>query len=386
MARNLHKFVNHSFLKTVDLPLIHRLLAPLAGNLGSLYPATLNGPPASARQALIEFFAGPEENYPEALIDDLHRIAELGTENGLTLLLEQARRLGIDLIPPEEACAPGDGRNLGPKHVALRAYLEHRQVFDEAADMLALQTPTAPAEFAGLDEGVEAVLTDATRAEFEQRARQLFVAELKGRYCRVGWYPDGDDTNIVITHGSTTVTVAVVDNDAEKTMSYRGVTHDVLSYNALTGQIKVGGSSRSARPRLAGLFAEVMLKRPDFFNHQDSSHLYTLAPVERQGFGFVVDHAWDPGVRRCAITEVQVVRIVPPVAGPRTAKPWTITVADPDNALARLGEVVRQIELGSASYHLNYLKLTVTLDGRKRPQRVTVKIKPPNVQGNRVNG
>ena len=84
--------------------------------------AVFDADPATVRPALYDFFSGPEENHPDGLVADLHRIAELGDANGLHLLMEQARRRGVgepDLrgiyaggghVPPPP---PGSRQDLG---------------------------------------------------------------------------------------------------------------------------------------------------------------------------------------------------------------------------------------------------------------------------------
>jgi hypothetical protein len=53
----------------------------------------------AARAALQKLLTGAEDNYPEGLRGDLHRIAELGDARGLEIIQAQADRQGIDLFP-----------------------------------------------------------------------------------------------------------------------------------------------------------------------------------------------------------------------------------------------------------------------------------------------
>ena len=99
MAKNLKKFVNPKFVRTVDLVVLRRLLDRHAENLQGLDLSRFGDDPDRTRRRVLNFFAGPEENYPEGLVADLHRIAELGNANGLQLLLEQARRRSVEIAP-----------------------------------------------------------------------------------------------------------------------------------------------------------------------------------------------------------------------------------------------------------------------------------------------
>jgi hypothetical protein len=127
------------------------------------------------------------------LVADLHRIAELASEQGLRIIQERARALGTVIVPTSEAQADQIEKRLDTHHLAMRTFLDHPEIFEAASDLLALDTSISLAEFSGMAEGVEASLTDEARAAFETEARALFSADLKGRHCRTGWYGDGDE-------------------------------------------------------------------------------------------------------------------------------------------------------------------------------------------------
>lgn len=76
-----------------------------------------------------------------------------------------------------------------------------------------------------------------------------------------------------------------------------------------TGRMGVGGVRKALRAELAECFAVHMLDRPGFFAGEHCQDLYTLARIERTGFGFQVNHAFDPGIQRVDIVEVQIDRI-----------------------------------------------------------------------------
>lgn len=376
MAKDLKKFVNPKFLRTVDLALLRQLLERHRAEIKGLEFDIFDRDPAGARRAIHDFFAGPDENYSEGLVADLHRIAELGNANGLQVILEQAARLGVTIAPGKDE--DGGEERQDPKHVALRIFLDHPSVFDAASDMLALIARTSIAEFAGQDESVEAVIDDAARAAFEKDAAAMFEADLRGRYCRVGWYEDDGEVNLVITHGSTVTTTEVIEGTGTRVACFRPVEHAVLSYSALGGRLKVGGVAKARRAEIAELFASKILQRPGFFAAADAQNLYTLDPVQRTGFGFSFNHAFDPGIQRVQITEVQVDRVG---ADPRSGDTRTfhsyVACDGRDNALVRLGEMMRGISLGS-DWRLNHIVIRVHFAaGGTRPAKVTVKRKPP---------
>ena len=377
MTKDLKKFVNPRFVRTIDLALMRRLLERHADTLRGLDLGVFDADPDQARRAVQDFFAGPEDNYPEGLVADLHRIAELGNANGLQLLLEQARRLRVEMVPAnDDDHASEAGQD--PKHVALRLFLDHPGVFDAASDMLSYTTLSSFAEFAGIEEGVDVQIDDDTRETFQREAARMFEADLRGRYCRIGWYDDGDEVNVVVTHGAPLKTTEIIEAGADRVISFREAEHAVLSYSAAKGLLKVGGFAKARRAELAEIFATAMLKRPRFFAAPDAQNLYTLAPVERAGFGFTFQHAFDPGIRRVQIVEVQADRLGTDARSGETRTFWSHVMRDHrDNALARLGEGTRGIVFG-ADWRLNHMVIRVHIDaGGSKPARVAVKLKPP---------
>ena len=354
MAKNLKKFAHARFVRTIDLGLLRRLLERHANALSGLDLAILDDDSDAARKALLEFFLGPDENHPDGLVTDLHRIAELGDANGLRLLQDQARRRGVGIMAANDG-APDEGRE-DPKHVALRLFLDERELFDVAADTLSYTTLSSYSEFSGTDEGIDAEVNEVTCSAFKASAESLLEEELRGRYCRVGWYDDDGEINVVMTHGA------------------------VLSYDPASGRLKIGGFAKSGRADIAELFAVTMLKRPGFFAAPDAQNLYTLALVEREGFGFKFDHAFDAGIRRVIITAVQVDRIGTDLRSGKTRTLWSHLVRDSrDNALARMGETTRGINF-AGDWRINHIVIGVDIDvGEKRPVRVTIKLKPPSL-------
>lgn len=378
MAKNLKKFVNPNFTRTVDLGLLSRLFERHRDALRGFDLEILSGTTAQddARIAVQDFFAGPEENYPEGLVADLHRIAELGNVAGLDLILQQAARLGIRLTP--EATRDEPETHQAPKHVALRVFLDHPDVFDAASDMMALMARASLAEFVGRDEGVEATMNDRAKPEFETAVAAMFEQDLRSNYCRAGWYDDADELVLVIEHGSPITTTDVLQKDRKRVISFRSAEHAVLSYNSATGHLKIGGVAKARRAGLAELFAAKILGRPDFFAGDDAQNLYTLDPVQHAGFGFTFNHDFDPGIQRVQITEVQVDRVG---ADPRTGETRTfysyVARDGRDNALVRLGEMMRGARLGS-DWRLNHIVIRVHFaTGGKLAKKVTVKLKPP---------
>ena len=377
MARKVRKFVDREFSKTVDLDLLARLLAPFAYRLDFSW-TDLPEAEREKREAIFEFFRRATESFPSALQDALHRASILSTPSGSRLLVEQADQRGIRLVPDAETEGDGDGRHLTARHLALRAYLDHRALFDRAVDLAALWSVSSPLARSGIREGVASRHEDraACRA-FADAASEYFVSRYSGRFCDVRWYPDDDEIGIRILHGRNARTANVEQEGEERTLNWREIAEDTIRYHAASGSVKVGSGNAKDAVKLLELFAEHLIGEPDFFSAAGSDDLYTLQPIREQGADFRFRHAWDDDVTGVSIKEVQVDEGEREVNGRTRYSPWSMTVRDQRDALGRLVELSPDIDF--ADLRITHVKLEFRFDDAGKERRVTVKLKPPNV-------
>ncbi|MBB5220104.1 hypothetical protein HNP73_000025 [Amaricoccus macauensis] len=292
MAGNLKKFVNPRFIKTVDLILMKALLARHEGECKGFSVDLLDQEEDSARTALESLLTGSEDSYPEGLRADLHRIAELGDARGLEIIQTQADRQGINLFP-EMKTGDKDAPNKAhdPKHIAVRVFLEHPDLFDAAADHKAMLTADRLHEYAGRERGIAIDLTAEKVEAFRSAVAELFRDAFLGDYCRVGDYIDDDEINLVVSHGSMVSTMPVVEGQQERVISVRQISQAVLRYSENTGMLRLARVRKAHQPEIAELFASIVLEKPGFFDGDDAQDLYTLRPIELAGPSFAFDAA-----------------------------------------------------------------------------------------------
>ncbi len=378
MAGNLQKFINPRFIKTIDLALIKELLARHKADFAEFTVDLLDQEETLAREALHDLLTGPEDSYPEGLRTDLHRIAELGGARGLEIIQAQADRQGVDLFPELKA-ADADAPNKAhdPKHIAVRVFLEHLDLFDAAADHMAMLTADRLHEYAGRERGVTVDLTDQKVEAFRLRVADIFRDAFHGDYCRVGDYVDGDEINLVIGHGSLVSTMPVVEGLQERVISLRQISHAVIRYSESTGMLGLARIKKAHQAEIAKLFASIILERPGFFDGDDAQDLYTLRPVELAGPGFAFDHAYDPLIERVLIIEAAADLMVPGKNGyPRVARTMRSRDLGGD-ALRHFGGTPVSF---TGSWRLGEIVFRILFkgDGKRQPQ-VTVKLRPPGV-------
>ena len=107
MGSDLKKFVNPKFLKTIDLGLIKVLFARHfeAEDL----PIDFDGEASEVRSALAKHFEAAVTAWNEGMVADLHRVADLGSNEGMQIILNEARRQGVVLYPDPEPDEKGIG-------------------------------------------------------------------------------------------------------------------------------------------------------------------------------------------------------------------------------------------------------------------------------------
>lgn len=377
VAKNIKKFVNREFSRTVELNLIRRLVEPYGSKIKFDF-TTLPIDEKSCREALFEFFRSADESFPSEFQDALHCIMVLSNPNGLRLLQEQADRVGVQLIPEEETQDPQGGVHLTPRHVALRAYLDHRAIFDRALDLHAFIAPASPMEFVGVCEGVKSRHEDlAARETFRRAASEYFSKRYLGQYCDVRWYSDGDEINILVLHGKNAVTANVEQNGEERVLTFREIAQDTIRYHAPTGRLKTSAQHDSEKKKLAELFALHLLGDGRFFDGDDSQNLYTLQPINDEGPAFLFRSAWDEDLIGVRITEVHADEGEPAFGGRRRYSRWGMLVRDHQNAMIRLAELAPDLDLATARLISVKVEFTFRLHGKER--RIIVKIKPPGL-------
>lgn len=377
MAKNIKNFVNREFAKTVDLDLLKRFLDPFNAKI-TLDWSALPEDEKDKREAIFEFFRGADERLPAQLLDALHKIMVLSDANGARLLQEQAELAGVSLVPRDEIEGENDGRHLTPRHLALRAYLEQRAVFERSLDIHAFWAVRSPLELGGDREGVESRHEDErARAAFAAAASAYFASRYLGRYCDVRWYPEGDEINILVLHGKNVMTANVEENGAEATLTYREIAQDTIHYDVSAGRVKVSAAAAAERKKLVELFAEHLIGEADFFKGEDAQRLYTLEPIRSQGEAFRFSHSWDPEVVSIKVKEIQVDEGEHEVDGRTRYSPWAMTVRDSRNAIARLAELAPDVDF--QELRINYVKLEFHFRVEGKDTRILVKVKPPNV-------
>jgi len=386
MSKNLKKFANPKFLRTCDLALTRRFLSRY--ELKGFDVASLDTDEEEARDLLRALFHGPEQSYPASLKIAIHRIAELGTTQGMRLLLERARARDIQIAVPTSAAVPKKKARSkdaqeelpkpDPKQLALICFLDYPHVFEDAAGLMAIESKVTLSEYCGVDSETSPQLNEKTKSAFEEAVGKFLATEFQGNYCRVEWFEDDGEINVLVVHGSEHVIELIIEGKAEKRIEFQPAAVAVLRYNPAPSRLKIGGIAKTHRSPFAEIFAATMLAKPGFFAKDDAQSLYTLAPVESTGFTFSFEHQFDPRIRSVKITEVEVRRETGD-GRKRLGPGWEILLRDRSNALARMGQ---QTSVSFPAYRLAHLGFRIEFEREAHDTRVPtlqVMLTPPKL-------
>lgn len=280
MASDLRKFVNLRFLRTIDLALMKRLLARHAGKYKGFSVDLLDQDKDTAWDALRKLLIGGPEDYLECLRADLRRIAELCNTQALEIILAQAGRYKINLFPDTQICDGAPETGYDPTCIAVRVFLDHPDLFEAAADHLAMLRAHYLEEFVGKERGVTVDLTEEKVETFLTAILDLFPNAFLGNHCRVGAYHYDDEINFVVSHGFTVPTMPVIEGQQEPVVSLRQTSLVGLRFFQHTGMLELGPIDYPYQSELVDLFASIILERPGFFDGVEAQVDRAYAPLE----------------------------------------------------------------------------------------------------------
>ncbi len=239
------------------------------------------------RERLAAYLTGRRTRLPAALADDLKHVAALSSKLGAMLLHHHAREAHLPMALPEAQAMPDLG--LHAASVALWTYLHHRPVFEHVRAWLTEDSRQPADEYLGEGTGAIPTFTFDTQTAFERRARRHLTAGRVGRSLRFHWYPGADGIGLLIDHGGAAQTALPDGGSGEG--EELGPHLDTLLYESQTGYLRVTGCAEMRRRLMRAVFAELLLRRPGFFERPGSLGLHLLDPDVRTSApsGLVLD-------------------------------------------------------------------------------------------------
>jgi hypothetical protein len=371
MTSDLRRFVNPKFIRTVPLEPMEMLLRRHTAVEADFDLAVFREHPDVTRDALGAYFE-TQDRVAEGLIADLHRIAALGTRQGLRYLLEAARRRGVLLIDHEVHPERGE-----PKHLALIAFLDHQEVFDDASARLAFFSGPTLAEFIGAERGLPAVEDAASLEAFRREITELLKPELHGNESWVRPFHEDGEFGLMVEHGTPIVATVQVEEGERRPLCYRPLGSTFVAYCADEGRLKMRRVPKSLQIKAADAFATHILKRGGFFSGRQARDLYSLERIERGWPAFRFGHEYDPSIIGVRVIEACAESVSPDILGSSVPNGWSILAQDDNGcALEKLHLMCPDICFRTEAWRLAHVKALVEIRTGGRKSKVTVMIRP----------
>ena len=225
---------------------------------------------------------GLTDRLPAELADDLGRIGELADDRGVTSLLKLARHLGT-----------AEPRQLGldPLEVALNAFLDHRELFDDAHARVMLEELRATTEFAASKPELLGSPPPETVRQLEAHLGREFDARLWSDHCRITAVRSSDKLIFIIAHGDLMRVDEALDvpgelcadgvvSDAERTVRYRPLRRDVVVYEGKAGRLRVRAGDAASTDDYRRGFGRLLFNDGDWFGIEP---IVSLQPLIRLG-------------------------------------------------------------------------------------------------------
>lgn len=233
--------------------------------------------------AVTEWLARRAGVLPAALSDDLERIEELTTDAGAALLMEAGSRSGVDV------CALG----LDPLEVAVRAFLEHHEVFEAAYGRQLVAALKGTSEFVGRARRAPGHLEMTHLHALEAQLGQHFEARARSAHCRISMGRDGARLVFTIAHGALVRADEALDGAAmvvrdsaaptyltERSLRYRPQRRDVVVYDTDLGQLRIRAGDAPSLHAYRRSFGTLLHQDADWFGTEP---IVSLEPLVRLG-------------------------------------------------------------------------------------------------------
>lgn len=219
---------------------------------------------------------------PVELADDLERIEDLADDRGATALQEAARRHGTHV----------HSLGLDPLEVAVRAFLDHRALFDSAHGRRLVETLRGTTEFVGREALAARDPEGALRALELDLGRQ-FDARARSAHCRITLARDQDRLVFTVAHGALVRADEALEDRpmlvceapapvylAERPLRYRPQRRDVVVYEAGAGRLRIRAGDAPTLHAYRRAFGELLFGQAEWFGNEP---IVSLEPLVRLG-------------------------------------------------------------------------------------------------------
>lgn len=353
MACPFRNFNNYNAFQTTPIELFRALLLQYADYCqGRAVQVNELSNDSKSVKTLHEFFSEHDPDMPRELLSSLHLVDELSTSRGFDALVDAAEQMKQVIFSADEG--------IGHRGLALRTFLYHREVFDLAHQLHAIESVEKMLEFAGkADRVLRSVPSKEQLERMENGLKPFFVSRGRGPLCEITASKDGHELNFLVAHGGQFRVDGTVDNNnKQNSISYRPSRHDLIKYDSRRHRLKIRASDRPSTEAYRRTFGEVLFGDREYFG---GNKLVSLRPLVELGRASLEPTR---GLSRITLISLKIAH--------RNQRETVISV-DSDDVFSDV-ELANDLELETGE--LLYARFAVQFESNRRKRRL--EIRPPN--------
>lgn len=222
--------------------------------------------------ALVRLVGRGRAGVPRGLLDALDRLDDMADAAGLDALLGR--------LEAESGAPDWPARGLSPLSLAVRAWVNHHERFEEAEIKRQAARLGLIREYP-IRGGVAARLPPPESvAELEQRFGQYWRGRGRGEFCKVLVFRDGERFYVPIQRGEPWKTEPAVEGDAAAAVTFRPRASDLAAFDVRTGRLMLKARDRSARAEYLARIGELVFGDPSAVVEEP---VVTLEPLISRG-------------------------------------------------------------------------------------------------------
>ena len=293
---NLRRFANAASLKAIAPQHLLEFLEPYRPYLENrdLTLPTSPAPDGLDYERLVSVLMSPGTDTPKKLIDALYFVHEMSIEESMDVLLDEAKRKGLQLNGQLDPTAAD---------VAVQVYLRDKALLERKH---AERYLTRPRSFEHFQTDVQPLpayepLSLQTRAALERALDDWFVQKKRGRGSRIFEFLREDEIWFLVRHGDPFRREGSFDAGQISSVFYRPEKHDVLVYDRAIGEIRMHACNKGEKEIYRKEFGRHVFGNEDFF---PGTSKYTLEPLRRDGPASVICTDVD-GMEWARLKEIQ---------------------------------------------------------------------------------
>jgi hypothetical protein len=245
---------------------------------------------------LASILLDPSEATPPDMVEALHYINDLCTEEGFDALQEAIEGSGLELVIPDDVTVAD---------LAILLWKIDRRIVERVHAEAVIMKTSSFAYFKSeeVPETKAMLPSQESLSGLEGELNEFFRSKRRGATAKISMVTKGDAIWFLIRHGEPLRRESTIKDGQSVAVIFRPEKTDVVVYNRAISEIRIRSSSRSKRliEFYRERFGNLLFGNKDFFGNQS---IFTLDPLRADGESSLVCKDV-PGLQDVRLTEVQ---------------------------------------------------------------------------------